>query len=92
MKTILEFGNEMMEKKAIDAISLPAYMIAPPLVGALAGKLYSDAKAPPARKYESFQADLLREKLKNILEERNKKKKLSKLEEVLNGTGKSIRL
>ena len=91
MKTISEFG-EGMDKIAISAISLPAYAAVPALVGAAAGKVYSDVTAPPARKHESFQADLLKEKLMNILEERHRKKKIKKFEEVLNGSRRSIRI
>ena len=93
MKTILEFAEERltMNKQAIDLHQVPAYTLLPAIAGGVTGKLLSDYTAPPAREYETFEAELLKDKLKNILKERAKRQKLEKYEEVVNGSKRSIR-
>jgi hypothetical protein len=94
MKTVLEFGNEMMEKNAANVPyhQLPAYIGIPAIAGLLGGKLYSDFTAPPAKKHETFQTELLKDRLISMLEERQKQKDLDKLEEVVHGSKRSLRI
>lgn len=92
MKTVIEYGTEMMEKQSIDAASLLPYMVVPGVAGMAAGKLYSDATAPPAGMHDEFQTDLLKNRLKDILIKRKDNKKIKKLEEVLYGSKRSLRI
>jgi len=94
MKTISEFAEDMLEKKAMDfgAEALPAILGIPALAGGIAGSVYSNATAPAAGKHAEFQTELLKSRLKNILTERERDKKIQKLKEVLDGSQRSIRL
>ena len=94
MKTILEFKETEMKKTAanLNVLSIPAMTLIPSAASIMAGKLYSDVTAPPAGKHETFQTNLLKKELKDVLTEREKKKRLDKLKEVLNGSKRSIRL
>ena len=94
MKTISEFADTMLEKDAaqIGLEALPALLGIPAVAGGVAGKIYSDVTAPATRKHETFQTDLLKSKLTNILQQRRRDKKINKLREVLSGSQRSIRL
>ena len=101
MKTISEFMKEDMirldeseiEKRgALSWLALPAMTTLPLSIGAIGGKIHSDFSSPAAGEYENFEADLVERQLKDVLAERERRKRLDKLKEVLRGSQRSVRL
>ena len=101
MKTISEFrdtqmvtNEEVMDKTAanLSALSIPAMALIPTAAAAVSGKIYSDVTAPPAGKHNTFQTELLKKELQDVLIDKEKRDRLKKLKEVLNGSKRSLRL
>lgn len=93
MKTLLEFKEEMEKKSAkIPLGQVVALLGMGGAAGTVAGSAYGNIMAPPQGKHEEFQSEMLAENLENQLKERARRKRVKKMEDLLNGGRKTLRL
>ena len=94
MKTLLEFKEEL-EKKAAPRLSNREALTLLGLgtgTGATMGALYQSFKAPPKDAHDELEAEMLENQLVNQLRAHKQKKKLQRLQEILDDKRKTLRL
>ena len=90
MKTLYEFAKEMEKKSAaLSALGLTSAAVA---AGGLGGAAQSLISSPAESMHEEVQAETLKMKLYNILEERAKRERIRKMEEVVSGARRAVRI
>ena len=94
MKVVSDYMEDIfMDKTAgVDPLVFGTALTIPALAGAVAGSAYSSFAEPPPGKYEEFEQELLKQKLMNVLKERAYKKRIKKMESLLDENRKSIRI